>query len=85
MVEERSRSAACVLASLGHVPGEMEAGPNGTRLSENLYVAWLYAGFGVDAREDYINEHGFNKPKFTCSVAKYTADHIRITFRSVAG
>ena len=53
---------------------------NGTSLSENLYIAWLYAGFRVAAREAYINEHDFNKPKSTCFTAKYTTAHICMTF-----
>ena len=39
---------------------------------------------GVVAREAYNNEHGFSKPKSTCSVAKYTTAHIRIAVGSAA-
>jgi hypothetical protein len=49
---------------------EKVSGTNGTSLSENLYIAWLYAGFLVAAREVYIDEHNFNKPNSTCFAAK---------------
>jgi hypothetical protein len=58
---------------------------NGTSFNKNHYAAWLYAESLVVVLEVYINEHGFNKPKFTCSVAKYNKAHIRMAFVSAAG
>jgi hypothetical protein len=42
---------------------------NGSSLSENRYIARLYAGFRWGSHDDYLIEHTFNQPEFPCFVA----------------
>ena len=57
---------------------------NGTSLSENRYIARLYAGFRGRYHYYYVNEHGYKRLENTCSIAKKTTVNIHMAFGSAA-